>query len=705
MARRPMLIVGAWLAKVVSLLLTAGLINAAAALTLDEISFVSLPGEKVQVKLGLSGPASEPLSFAVDNPARLALDLPGVELNIPRQSQAIGVGMARSITAVEAGGRTRVVLNLIKLIPYEMRVEGQNIYIILEGVAAAQGMAFSGGGKSAAGSVHQIENIDFRRGESGEARVIVTLSDPNIVIDSREEGGKLIVDFMNVSLPERLERTLDVMDFATPVSIVDTFAQNSGVRMIVNTTNDLYEQLAYQSDNLFTLEVKPLTKEEAAAVKKTKGYTGERLSLNFQDIEVRAILQLLADFTGFNLVASDSVGGNLTLRLKNVPSDQAMEIILRARGLGMRKSGNVVMVAPSEELAAREKLELEAAQQVEELSPLRTEFVQVNYAKAADIAGLLKAKENSLLSERGNVTTDDRTNTLLVRDTADNLDMVRKMIATLDIPVRQVLIESRIVIADDNFTKDIGVKFGYSHNSINNGLFNDPDNFAWAGGREPGDVVSEPWGTGAGGAAPFAFGTDGMENYLVDLPAAATGGSLGLAIGKIGTWLLQLELSAMQVEGRGEVISNPRVITANQHEARIEQGTEIPYQEASSSGATSVSFKKAVISLAVTPQITPDDNIIMDLNVTKDSVGTVYGGIPSIDTKQVSTQVLVRNGETVVLGGVYEQTTRDDVRRVPFFSDLPFVGFLFKNSAVRNEKNELLVFVTPKIIKEELAVR
>ncbi len=685
------------LAKAVGILLLAGWLPIGYALTLDDMSFVALPGERVQVKLTLSGPAKKPLSFAVDNPARLALDMPGVGLNLSRKSQAIGVGMARSITAVEAGGRARVVLSLIKLVPYEMRIEDQNIYVTLEGAASAQGIAFESAepGAMAGEESHQVENIDFRRGETGEARILVTLSDPNIVIDSREEGGNILVDFLNTGLPERLERTLDVTDFATPISTVDTFAQNVGVRMIVTPTSDNFEQLAYQSDNLFTLEVKPLSEEEAETAKKEKGYTGERLSLNFQNIEVRAILQLLADFTGFNLVVSDTVAGNLTLRLKNVPWDQAMDIILESRGLGMRQSGNVVMIAPSEELAAREKLELESQQQIEELAPLHTEFIQVNYAKAADIAGLLKAQDNSLLSERGNVTIDERTNTLLLRDTADNLAATRKMITKLDVPVRQVLIESRIVIADDNFSKDLGVKFGYSHTDFTMG--NDTDNFGTIGGKLEGDTIY--------GIGPVSYNTEDKENYMVDLPIGGPSGALGLAIGKIGSLMLHLELQAMQTEGRGEVISNPRIITANQKEATIEQGTQIPYQEASSSGATSTSFKSAVLSLTVTPQITPDDRIIMDLKVNKDSVGASVGGTPSIDTKSLSTQVLVRNGETVVLGGIYEQTVRNDVERVPFFSDLPFVGFMFKNSQVQNDKNELLVFVTPKILKESLAVR
>ena len=673
----------------------------ASAGTLDAVSFVELPGDRVQVKLRLSEPVDDPLSFAVDKPARVALDFPGVGLNLDRRTQAIGVGMARSVTAVEASGRTRVVLNLIKLVPYEIETAGNTVLITLDNAGATASRAFPPGGAvegvSAAATDRRLENVDFRRGAEGEGRVLVTLSDPSVVIDTRQEGDKIIVDFVNTTLPADLERTLDVMDFATPVQLIDTFAQNGDTRMVVEPRDQPYEYLAYQSDDLFTLELKPVTEEEAEERKREKvGYTGERLSLNFQNIEVRAVLQLLADFTGLNLVASDSVTGNVTLRLKNVPWDQAMDIILKSRGLGMRQTGNVIMVAPQQEITQREKLELESQQQIEELAPLRTEFIQVNYAKSSEIADLLKAPENSLMSERGNVTVDARTNTLLVRDTADNLESVRRMVERLDVPVRQVLIESRIVIADDNYSKDLGVKFGYSRDINNDEDDIGSDTTIRFGGSLGGS------GTGEGDDTDVDVSTG---DFIVDLPIGGPSASLGLAVGKIGSWLLQLELQAMQAEGRGEVISNPRVITSNQKEAVIEQGTEIPYQEASSSGATSVSFKKAVLSLKVTPQITPDDRIIMDLNVSNDTVGQTFAGVPSVDTREVSTQVLVSNGETVVLGGIFEQSIRNDVERVPFFSDIPLVGTLFRQTSVSDRKNELLVFVTPRILKDSLAVR
>ena len=419
------------------------------------------------------------------------------------------------------------------------------------------------------------------------------------------------------------------------------------------------------------------------------------MSLNFQNIEVRAVLQLIADFTGLNLVASDTVAGNLTLRLKNVPWDQALDIILKSKGLAMRQAGNVIMVAPSEEIAAREKLELEAAKQITELAPLQTEFVQVNYAKATDIAAILKAEENSLLTGRGSVTVDERTNTLLVRDTRDALENVRGLVAQLDVPVRQVLIESRIVVADNNFSKDLGVQFGLSRSDT----LDNEDHFFSIGGKQAGDTVfGNP-------AVTTAFSTDNQENFIVDLPLAGPSASLAFAIGKIGSSLLHLELQAMQAEGKGEVLSNPRVITSNQKEALIEQGTEIPFQEASSSGATTTAFKKAVLSLKVTPQITPDDRIIMDLAVNQDTIGQIFGGIPSIDTRQVNTQVLVDDGETVVLGGIYEQTKREDVEKVPFFGDLPYIGRVFRQDSSQNNRSELLIFVTPKIVKESLSRR
>ncbi|HSS64981.1 MAG TPA: type IV pilus secretin PilQ, partial [Gammaproteobacteria bacterium] len=668
------------------LLAVSHAVPAQSGVTLDDISYASLPGDRVQVELKLSGRVDEPLSFAIDNPARVALDLPGVKLNLPRKTSDINVGMARSVTAVEAAGRTRVVLNLVKMVPYSLKVAGNSVLLTLEDAGTAAGPALTTATRMAGRAAERgaIENIDFRRGAEGEGRIIVSLSDPSIVVDTQEEGGRIIVEFLNVELPEQLQRRLDVIDFATPVQTVETVQRGNNVRMTI-LPKGLYEHLAYQSDDIFALDVKAVSEADEEQARKDKfGYTGERLSLNFQNIEVRAVLQLIADFTGLNLVASDTVTGSLTLRLKNVPWDQALDIILKTKGLAMRKTGNVVLVAPSEEIAAREKLELESQKQIEELAPLRSEFVQINYAKASEIAALLKAEGNSLLSDRGNVSVDARTNTLLVRDTAEAIDAVRNLVATLDVPVRQVLIESRIVIADDNFNRDLGVRFGVSKaETLNTGT---PSRNLFVGGGLQGD-------TNFGGNVAFFTGDE--ENLIVDLPIGGPSAALKLALVAIPDHLLQLELQALQAEGRGEVLSNPRVITSNQKEAVIEQGTEIPFQEATSSGATSTSFKKAVLSLRVTPQITPDERIIMDLNVNQDQVGQVFGGVPSINTRALATQVLVDNGDTVVLGGIFEQTKRNDLEKVPFFGDLPYLGALFRTTSIRDDKTELLIFVTP----------
>jgi type IV pilus assembly protein PilQ len=664
--------------------------------SLQEISYAGLPGNQVQIVFKLSQPVSSPASFTIDNPARIAFDLPATKSELATRSQSIGIGPAKSVTAVEVKGRTRVVLNLLEMVPYETRTEGNQIVVVLGSSAATQVAkppAPVAGGVGMTGQA-AITDVDFRRGDQGEGRVVITLSDPAIPVDMRQEAGKVVLDFKGASLPEELERRLDVTDFATPVKLVDTESRRDGVRMAITPIGE-YEHLAYQADNQFTVEIRETTKEEQEQRRKQEfGYTGERLSLNFQDIEVRSVLQLLADFTGTNIVVSDTVSGSLTLRMQNVPWDQALDIVLKTKGLAKRESGNVMLIAPSEEIAAREKLELESQKQIEELSPLYSDFIQVNYAKASDLATLLQSGDSSLMSERGKVTVDDRTNTLLIQDTAEKLEQIRRMVARLDIPVRQVLIESRIVLANNDFAKDLGVRFGFSHNSQSNAA-----DFV-LGGKRPGDVNYADTITAY--EAPAGSGNEGL---LVDLPVANPSGALGIALGKLGSNLLALELSAMQLEDRGEVISSPRVITSNQQEASIQQGVEIPYQEASSSGATSVSFKEAVLELKVTPQITPDDRIIMDLNVSKDSVGQIFAGVPSIDTRNVSTRVLVDNGETLVLGGIYEQERGKEVERVPFFGELPGVGWLFKTERNRNDKSEMLIFVTPKIIKQSLALQ
>jgi len=656
--------------------------------TLQSVDVVGLPGNKAQIILTLSNPAPAPLSFTIDNPARIALDFPNTSNGLAQRSQDIGIGMAESLTAVEAQGRTRVVVNLVDMVPYEAHAEGNKIILTVQNAGSQMSEAAVAAARASGDGNESINNIDFRRGEDGQGRVIVSLSDPSVPVDMQQQGGKVLVDFYRTQLPEELERRLDVLDFATPVKTIDTYTKGDNVHMVITPMGE-YEYIAYQTDNQFTIEVRELTKEEVEEAKKDEfGFSGERLSLNFQDIEVRSVLQLIADFTGLNVVVSDTVRGSLTLRLKNVPWDQALDIILKTKGLGMRQTGNVMLVAPSEEIAAREKLELESKKQIEELEPMYSEYIQVNYAKASDLAALLKSSDTTLMSDRGMVTTDTRTNTLLVQDVAAKLVEVRQLVARLDIPVRQVLIESRIVIANNDFSKELGVRFGLNKETE----FNNGNNIVSVGGTRPGNQVIDPEVSGA----------DGL---LVDLGAVGASSSIGMAIGKVGSYMLNLELSAMEAEGQGEIISSPRVLTSNQKAAFIESGTEIPYQEATSSGATSTSFQKAVLSLTVTPQITPDDRLIMDLQISKDSVGEFsVDGVPSIDTNEVSTQVLVDDGETLVLGGIYEQIKRNEIDRTPFFGELPLVDWMFKKTLSQDDRAELLIFVTPKIIKEELNI-
>lgn len=667
---------------------------------LQEVSHVTLPGNQQQLELKMSTGAVEPRAFTIDNPARIALDFPGTRLGLAEKMIPIGTGLVRSVTAVEAQGRTRVVINLASMVSYKTTLEGNSVFVTLQSGKATASAESTGtieamakGASTNFGTGREIQQIDFRRGTQGEGRIIFKLSNPGIPMDVKDESGRVVITFPGTHADDELLKRLDVTDFGTPIQFIDTRSSKSGTRVVVQPGSDEYEQLAYQSDNMFTLELKPMPREEIEAARKKKfGYTGERLSLNFQDIEVRSVLQLLADFTELNIVVSDNVDGKLTLRLKNVPWDQALDIILKSKNLGKRQSGSVIMVAPAEEIAQRERIELEAEQQKVELSPLRTEFFQINYADAVEFGALLKSDEGGVLSDRGSITVDERTNTLLISDTGDKLDQIRALVNRLDIPVRQVLIESRIVIATDDFNRELGFRMGVNRDTTE--------------GDGEGFIISDD----SNGVSNLLDNESlGDDRFNVNLPAANVAGSLGLALAKLpfGT-LLELELSAMQAEGTGEVVSSPRIITANQHEAYIEQGVEIPYLEASSSGATSVSFRKAVLGLKVTPHITPDDRIIMDLTVNKDTVGEIFGEgnfqIPSIDTREVNTQVLVDNGETVVLGGIYEQQTLNQKTKVPFFGDLPFIGRLFKRTVAEDDKSELLVFVTPKIVRESAAI-
>jgi len=675
---------------------------------LTKVELQPQPGNQLEVKLVLDGPAPQPVAFTIDNPARLAVDLPGTAVALQSRRIDVKSGGVDSIVAAEASGRTRVVFNLDSLQPYTTRTDGNNVYVTLGGAAGNQAAAATvstAATAAAAPGTFAVEKVDFRRGSDGAGRIIVRTSDPRVQASVKQEGGRTVVDFPRTSVAPEVARRYDVVDFATPVNSFDVTSTPNGARIIVNATGD-YEQLGYQSDREYVLELRQRTKAAAAAEPGKKEYRGERLTLNFQDIETRAVLQLLAETSGQNIVVSDSVQGNVTLRLQNVPWDQALDIVMRTKGLDKRQEGNVIYVAPAEELAAREKQMLESQKSLTELAPVRTEYLQVNYAKASDLASLIKSQgKGSLLSERGSLAIDERTNTLLLQDTADRLADIRRLVQTLDIPVKQVLIEARIVIVNDDFSRELGVRFGgafvgnYGSNDglmyVSNSGLNSAD-----GSRGP---IIAPGGPGGAGIDGNAVAT-GLDRYLVNLPIANPAGRLAMTL-LDSDYVVDLEITAAQREGRGEVVSAPRVITANGKEAVIEQGTEIPYQESASSGATTTQFKKAVLSLKVTPQITPDDRVILDLTVSKDSVGQILpsatgGSVPSIDTREITTQVLVNDGQTVVLGGILETERRDTVNKVPFLGDVPGLGWLFRSKGKTDNKDELLIFVTPKILRE-----
>jgi len=687
---------------------------AADPIKLESIDVQTLPGQQVQLKLHLSGPAPEPLPFTIDKPARIAFDLLNTTLALPSRRIDVRSGGVDTVLAAEANGRTRLVVNVDSLMPYTTKVDGDTITVTL-GTQAAESanktaLARASAGEKANPAERSIRTIDFRRGSDGTGRVIVQLSDPKTPVNVRQEGNQIVVDFANTGMPKNLLRRYDVMDFATPVQTVDAVRVDGSSRLVITAQGD-FEQLAYQSDNQYTVEIKPSLKHIASEEKKE--YTGERLTLNFQDIDVRSVLQLLADTSGQNIVVSDSVTGNLTLRLQNVPWDQALDIVLRTKGLDKRRQDNVIIIGPTEELASREKAELSARKDLQELAPVRTEFLQVNYAKVDDLAKLIRGTstgggassgggKNSMLSTRGTLSVDTRTNTLMVQDTADRLTDIRRMVQMLDVPIKQVLIEARVVVVSDTFERDLGARFGVTtaQTNGNNGLL------AVTGSGTGADTMIQSAITnltGTGIASPVT--TPALANrYNVNLPAANTAGSIGISL-LGGSYLVDLELSAAQIEGKGEVISSPRVITANQKEATILQGTEIPYQESASSGATTTQFKDAVLSLKVTPLITPDNRVVMDIDVRDDAVGQLVqsatgGSVPSIDTREIITQVLVNDGQTVVLGGILETTKTKSVEKVPYLGDIPFLGNLFKTTTDIRDKTELLIFITPKILRE-----
>ncbi len=680
---------------------------------LQDIQVQSLPGDRVELKLVMSGTAPEPLAFTIDNPARIALDLADTTLGMSSRRRDVNLGPLDTVLTAEANGRTRVVLNLGSMVEYNTRRSGNTVIVTLgdaddysAGTTQFASAPSSETRSYAAPGSRAISSVDFRRTRDGGGRVVVNLTDPSTPVDIRQEGGRVVAVFKDTSLPANLMRRLDVNDFATPVTTVDTLRTNMDTRIVISADGK-YEQLAYQSDNEFTIEINPApeqTDAESSLFSETKEYEGQRLTLNFQDIETRAVLQLLAETSGKNIVVSDTVTGNVTLRLRNVPWDQALDIVMTTKGLDMRQNGNVIMVAPAEEIAARETADLEAQLAIAELEPVYSEFLQVNYAKASDLAALIIGSDGgSMLSERGSLAVDERTNTLLIQDTAERLQDVRRMVRTLDIPIKQVLIESRIVIVNDDFSRDLGIRFGVSgfHLPGSGGLS------AFSGtGVGTDNMISTYLDNLATPGSPTLLEYPGLQDrYNVALPASSPSGRFSLAVLE-DQYLVDLELTAMEAEGNGEIVSTPRVITANQKEASIKQGVEIPYQQSASSGATTIQFKEAVLELTVTPQITPDNNIIMDLRVHKDSVGEIIstgglgGTVPSIDTRSVETQVLVADGQTVVLGGIYETERRETINKVPFLGDIPVAGNLFKSKQRTDNKAELLIFVTPRILEE-----
>jgi type IV pilus assembly protein PilQ len=646
------------------------------------------------IKIQMTQPLKRlPASFTINTPPRIVFDFPNTTNGLGKSVQDFNQGNLHSANIVQAGNRTRLVVNLDQLLTYDSKLDGKNLLLTLHNKSAdmvtSRTSRFAEAKEGA--QKHELRDINFHRGQNGEGRIEVDLSDPGIGIDIRQQGTNLIVDFLKTSLPHDLQRKLDVVDFATPVQDVDTYAQGNNVRMVIEPKGN-WEHSAYQTDNKFIVEVKPVVKDTNKLAQGGTGYTGEKLTLNFQKIDVREALNVIADFTGTNMVISDTVTGNITLRLKDVPWDQALDIILQSRGLDMRKIGNVIQVAPRAEIAAKEKLELTSRQEISELQDLRTESFQISYQKASAIATLLSSDKQRILSKRGSAVVDERTNTLFVQDTPDRLEEARKLIKQIDVPVRQVMIEARIVEATDNFSKNLGVRLGYNSNdafSVGNSS------------RLFGNI-----GANAVVAGPLAGTTMPANTPNVNLPSAGTAGTFSMLLfNSSASKLLSVELTALETDSKGKIISSPRVVTSDQTEATIATGTEIPYQQASSSGATNVSFKAATLSLAVKPQITPDDNIIMDIKVNKDSVGQLYAGVPSINTNSVTTQVLVENGGTVVIGGVYLQQQSNGVNKVPLLGDIPVLGYLFRSTAKLDNKSELLVFITPKIIKDAMSLR
>jgi type IV pilus assembly protein PilQ len=671
------------------------------AATLKTLDVAALPGDRIELKLGFDAPVPAPRGYTTDQPARIALDLPGVTNQVATRSRDLGVGNARSLVVVETKDRTRIIVNLTNLAPYSTRVEGNNLYVLIgQGAAALQGKQ-AGSAPLAPAPVSRnaavtaaapsrpfvpasggraIRNVDFQRGELGEGNVVIDLSDPTISPDIQEQGGKIVVSFAKTALPDPLRVRLDVKDFATPVQFVNSSLAGDKAQIAIEPSG-AYEYSTYQTDNRLTISVRPLTNDDQQRRNAERFvYSGKKLSLNFQDIDVRSVLQLIADFTDLNLVASDTVQGGITLRLQNVPWDQALDLVLKTKGLDKRKVGNVLLVAPADEIAARERQELESQRQLQELAPLRRDLIQVNYAKASDIAKLFQSvtgSKDKSETARGSITVDDRTNSIIAYQTQESLDELRRIVAQLDIPVRQVMIEARIVEATVNYDKSLGV--------------------TWGGQTTKGKATIY-----GGQSATSSTTTAGTSTPFVDLGASNATSGIGIGFLTNNT-LLDLELSAMEATGNGEIVSQPKVVTSDKETAKILKGTEVPYQEASSSGATTVSFKEASLSLEVTPQITPDNRIIMDVKVTKDEPDYLNEvlGVPPIKKNAVNAKVLVNDGETIVIGGVFSNTQSKTTAKVPFLGDVPYLGRFFRSDTVSEAKSELLVFLTPRIMNNQ----
>ncbi len=676
---------------------------------IEKIDFSALSGGRVSIRIQMKEPLTNPpAGFTLNNPARIALDFPQTGNGLAKNNISSEQGALKSVSLAQAKDRTRMVLNLSRNVGYNTVLSGNDVIITLQGNEAVTNTATETrfAESVATNQEHAISGVDFARGKNGEGRIIVDLSDANAGINIKQKGKLIIVDFVNTDVPAELQRRLNVINFNTPVLYVDTMKQGKNGRMVIEPKGN-WEQSAYQADNKFIIDVRQVVEDPNKLVRGNKpGYAGEKLSLNFQNIEVRSVLQVIADFTGLNIITSDTVTGNLTLRLKDVPWDQAMDIIMQNKGLAMRKIGNVITVAPAEEVAAKEKAQLEAVNAIEDLEPLRTEVFTLKYQKAEAFKNILTgsnsgggsaAQNKSILSKRGSAVWDPRTNTLFIQDTAKKLEEIQAIINKTDVPVRQVMIESRLVLADDKFSKQLGARFGVQHSAT-------PGSNAISIG---GNLNNTGSATGSTTTASAIGNTGGLNS---NLPAGTGAASIAFSLFRLPAGLLlNLELSALESDKRGKIVSSPRVTTANQQKAKIASGTEIPYLESSSSGAATVSFKEATLSLEVTPQITPDDKIIMDLDIKKDKVGQIFrvgsAEVPAIDTQNVQTQVLVANGETAVLGGIYEQTERNDVDKVPFFGDLPIIGNVFKRRSKQDDRTELLIFITPKIMDESLGLR